>query len=61
MSGAEIMSGAKSQKWVHQKPTNQNKLNNNWHNHSQALQNILYSVTFGRKSLYLIFFIFAVR
>ena len=23
MSGVELMSGAKSQKWVHQKPTNQ--------------------------------------
>ena len=23
MSGAEIMSGAESRKWVHQKPTNQ--------------------------------------
>ena len=23
MSGAELMSGAKSRKWVHQKPTNQ--------------------------------------
>ena len=26
MSGAEIMSGAKSRKWVHQKPTNQPRI-----------------------------------
>ena len=26
MSAVELMSGAKSRKWVHQKPTNQNTL-----------------------------------